>query len=643
MEHFKFITEDTLLTSAIEGEYIFSLVFLSVVIAALSSYVAFSVSEKISDEELTPQQHIWWATGAFVQGTGIWAMHFIAMLAFTLPVTVKYELWLTVLSVVPATLASAIVLRTHHETVMSPINFIFRSILMGAGIGLMHYTGMAAMHMDDVVMLYDQNLFIISIVVAVVLAGIALRLKIWAERKRTRVGVPEVPLLISAVIMGIAIAAMHYTAMEATYFFPSSHSHSNEIAIPTYGLAWIIGLVTIAIIVVMIIAVYISQRLELVGMLEKNEARTRAIISNTAEAIIAIDEHGIIETFNPSAEKMFGYAPREIVGKNVALLLPEDQREQHDSYTKNSAMYESRIINMDRELQGLKKNGTLFPIELNVAPMIVGVKKGFVGVIRDITERKMNDAILVNAKIEAERASKAKSEFLSRMSHELRTPLNAVLGFSELLNTDKDHPLNEEQNKYLTEIVSAGKHLLSLINEVLDLARIESGKIRLEIEPVSVSFICNECISLIRGMAFQYDINIVNEIAQDKQYTVDADYMRLKQILLNLLSNAIKYNKKDGSVTISCSNRGEDRIRIYIKDTGRGLTELQQERLFIDFERVSKDYDSTEGVGIGLSISKQLTEFMKGTIGVESKPGEGSTFWIDFPISVKNTDSLKVS
>lgn len=284
-----------------------------------------------------------------------------------------------------------------------------------------------------------------------------------------------------------------------------------------------------------------------------------------------------------------------------------------------------------------------FPIELNVAPMIVGVKKGFVGVIRDITERKIDENILIHAKNEAERASKAKSEFLSRMSHELRTPMNAILGFSELLNTDKEQPLSQEQGKYVTEIISAGKHLLSLINEVLDLARIESGKIKLEVEPVSVGFICNECISLIRGMAFQYDVNIINDIAQDKQYMVNADYMRLKQILLNLLSNAIKYNKKDGSVTIGCSNKGENHLRIYVKDTGRGLTEEQQQRLFIDFERISKEYETTEGVGIGLSISKQLTEFMKGTIGVESTPGEGSTFWIELPINVASSASLKVS
>lgn len=642
MDHFNFITEDTVLASAIQGKYIISLVFLSIVIAILASYVAFSVSEKIRGNELTPRQHMWWATGALVQGTGIWAMHFIAMLAFTLPFPVNYELWLTTLSVIPATLASAVALRTNNETTMSPGNFVLRSILMGGGIGLMHYIGMAAMLMENATMAYDLNLFVLSILVAIILAGVALRLKIWAEDKRTRVGVPEVPLLISAAIMGIAIAAMHYTAMAATYFFPADHTNAINIAIPTYGLAWIIGIVTMAIIVVMVIAVYISQRLELVNMLEKSEARIRAIISNTAEAIIAINENGIIETFNNAAEEMFGYSSKEIIGKSVALLLPEDQREQHDSYTKNSSMYESRIINKNRELQGVKKNGNLFPIALNVSPMIVDDKKGFVGVIRDISEQQINDQIILQAKNEAERASQAKSEFLSHMSHELRTPMNTILGFSELLNTDKENPLNKEQNVHLTEIISAGKHLLSLINEVLDLARIESGKIKLEIEPISVSFICNECVSLMKGMAFQYDVNIVNMITQDTEVMVYADYLRLKQILLNLLSNAIKYGKKEGAVTISCSNKENNHVRINVTDTGRGLTEQQQQRIFMDFEQINTAYETSEGVGIGLSISKQLTEYMNGSIGVESTPGEGSSFWIDFPVCVKSSDGLKV-
>ncbi len=640
MLHFDFINENTAIETAIKGNYEPSLVFLSILIAALASYVAFAVSEKIKDDQLSPKQYAWWATGALVQGTGIWAMHFIAMLAYTLPFTVDYELWMTIVSVVPAVLASAIVLRTHNETEMSPVNFLFRSVFMGCGIGLMHYTGMAAMHMENATMAYDINLFVMSIVVAVVLAGIALRLKLWAEHKRTRVGVPEIPLLISAVIMGIAIAAMHYTAMAATYFFPNGSINHIKIAIPPYGLTWIIGIVSISIIVVMIIAVYVSQRLELVNLLEKSESRTRAIVNNTAEAIISINDQGLIETFNPSAEGMFGYTVKEIKGKNISLLLPEEGREQHEVYTRNSAMYESKISRMDRELEGRRKKGDLFPIEVNVAPMLVGDKKGFVGVIRDITERKKAEMVILKAKEEAENASRAKSEFLSNMSHELRTPLNSILGFGDLLKMEDDNPLNEEQSSYLTEILKSGKHLLALINEVLDLTQIESGKMKLEMEPVSISLIGTECISHIRGMAHNNDITLINDIEEEYGYNINADYFRLKQILINLLSNAVKYNKKGGSIKLGCTPVENNRLRIHITDTGRGMTETQQERLFQDFERISEGYDTVEGIGLGLSICKKLTEIMGGSIGVESAAGEGSTFWVEFPTSIKSLGTI---
>ncbi|MDH5593517.1 MAG: PAS domain S-box protein [Gammaproteobacteria bacterium] len=640
MVQFEFINESTVLESAIKGQYQWSLVFLSILIAALSSYVAFAVSEKIHNDELTPKQYLWWATGALVQGTGIWAMHFIAMLAFVLPFAVTYELWLTVLSVIPATLASAVALRTHHDTEMSPVNFAFRSVLMGGGIGLMHFTGMAAMHMEQATMLYDKNLFALSVVIAVLLAAVALGLKLWAERKRTRIGVPELPLLFSAMMMGLAIAAMHYTAMAATYFFPAEISSHISIAIPASGLAWSIGIITIASIVVMIVSVYISQRLELVDLLEKSEARVRAIIGNTAEAIIAIDHEGKIETFNHSAETMFGYSAKEVTGKSVSILLPEEMREQHDNYTRHSEIYESRIINMDRELHGLKKNGVLFPIELNVAPMLVGDKKGFVGVIRDITERKKAEAVILEAKEEAENASKVKSEFLSNMSHELRTPINSILGFGELLKSDSDNPLSEEQKKSLNEMIKSGKHLLALINEVLDLTRIESGQLKLEMEPLSIPQIGTDCVSLMRGMAQQYEVNIDNKLDKKNEYIINADPLRLKQILLNLLSNGIKYNKKGGSVTIDCTLLENNNVRVLVTDTGRGLTNSQRDRLFNNFERISEEYDIAEGVGIGLSICKQLTELMGGTVGLESTIGEGSTFWVDFPVCVKSTGGI---
>ncbi|MDH5353144.1 MAG: PAS domain S-box protein [Gammaproteobacteria bacterium] len=268
-----------------------------------------------------------------------------------------------------------------------------------------------------------------------------------------------------------------------------------------------------------------------------------------------------------------------------------------------------------------------------------------VGTVQDITElHKVEDELkrhrdhleeiveertaeMKAARDEAERANLAKSEFLSRMSHELRTPMNAILGFGQILEMNSDE-LNDNQRNSVKSILEAGSHLLGLINEMLDLAKIEAGKMEVSLAEIPVENVLNQCVSLISTDAKLRHLNIVDNVS-NKGYTIQADFNRSKQVLLNILSNAMKYNRDYGSITLNCEIINKQYLRICITDTGIGLSKDEIAKLFTSFERLNTNVN-VEGAGIGLVISKSLIELMGGNIGVESVPGEGSTFWVEF-------------
>ncbi len=248
----------------------------------------------------------------------------------------------------------------------------------------------------------------------------------------------------------------------------------------------------------------------------------------------------------------------------------------------------------------------------------------------DVTERKATEAALRAAKEEAERANRAKSDFLSRMSHELRTPLNAVLGFAQLLQSDADDPLSARQQARVHELMRGGRHLLSLINEVLDLARIEAGALQLQLGPVDLQPLVDDCLPLVQAMAAARGITLRVRPPPPGGCRVQADPTRLRQVLLNLLSNAIKYNRPGGAVELAWWGAPATRsVRIEVQDTGPGISAAQQTRLFQAFERLDAEQSDVEGAGIGLALSKWLVDLMRGSIGMRSTPGQGSTFWVE--------------
>jgi signal transduction histidine kinase/ActR/RegA family two-component response regulator len=282
-----------------------------------------------------------------------------------------------------------------------------------------------------------------------------------------------------------------------------------------------------------------------------------------------------------------------------------------------------------------------------ISEMWLGGQRYFTGVLRNLTARKrideeraLHDYILheknielQNAKLAAEKANLAKSDFLSSMSHELRTPLNAILGFAQLIESGTPRP-TPNQKRSIDQILKAGWYLLELINEILDLALIESGKLSLSLEPMSLSEVLHECQTMIEPEAKRRDITLKFP-PHNMPYYVKADRTRVKQVLINLLSNAIKYNTKGGTVTISYSVSSHGFIRIFLEDTGEGLSAEKLAQLFQPFNRLGQEMKAEEGTGIGLVMTKRLVELMGGQIGVDSTVGKGSVFWIELEISNK--------
>lgn len=359
------------------------------------------------------------------------------------------------------------------------------------------------------------------------------------------------------------------------------------------------------------------------------------IIENVADAVITIDCAGNIGSFNPAAEKLFGYIRSEVINRSVNLLMPEPYSSEHSQYlARYMSGQPAGIIGKQVELPGKHKDGSVFPMELAITVMEIDETKHFAGILRDISERKQYEQQIIAAKDEAERANNAKSEFLSSMSHELRTPMNAILGFGQLLEIDEG--LNEEQADYVDEMIKAGRHLLELINEVLDLAKIESGNVNMSLESLSCSELIEECLALLRPIAQGLGVTIKDAVVGD--FVIRADRTRLKQVLLNLISNAIKYNRPQGQVEVQASTQ-DGLVRLAVSDTGYGIPAERQRELFQPFSRLGAESTTIEGTGIGLTISLRLIEMMGGAIGMDSEEGRGSTFWVELPEGALEQDS----
>ncbi len=360
--------------------------------------------------------------------------------------------------------------------------------------------------------------------------------------------------------------------------------------------------------------------------LRRQNQRNWNILSTALEGFYEVDPTGRIRDANPALCAMLGYSRDELVQMTLSDI--EAVESVDDVQAHIAKIFEQGFDRFDTRQR--RKDGTLIDVEVSVSLVQVEGVQTFYAFQRDITSRKNAQAALEASRDEAERANAAKSEFLSRMSHEFRTPLNAIIGFGQLLSSTPGVQREPEQRENVQEILQAGEHLLALVNEVLDLSRIESGRLELRCEAVDLGVALRRAMAQVQPLADQRGIAMSLEAPEGP--AVHADPVRLQEVLLNLLSNAIKYNRPQGHIGLTARS-AEGGVRVGVQDTGRGIAPEAMDRLFQPFERLESSYEGIEGTGIGLALTRRLVEAMEGRIGVESVPGQGSTFWFELPLA----------
>jgi two-component system sensor histidine kinase/response regulator len=607
------------------AHYDYRLVTLSVCIAICAAYAAVGLAERVTVSK-GRWKAFWIAAGACAMGTAIWSMHYIGMLAFELPVPVRYDVRLVLVSMVAAVASSGVALIFVSQERLSRKELAYGALAMGAGIASMHYIGMAAMRMACVC-LYDWRIVALSLVMAVAISIVALA----ALRGQSRlVGLRKIA---AGVLLGLAISSMHYTGMMGAHFWRSTRPVN---VAGSANISWVGGIAiaagTLLLLGLTMLTSLAEKQFAAQSLrLDSTEERYRVLFQRSVAGIYIARLDGVIVDMNQTCMELLGYSSREqVIGKKVRTVhLPEQIAKMYVELlatTKRFPAREMKLFRVDGSVLWVMLSATLLEFQDGSPPEVQGT-------ILSIDELKHTEDELRFAKYSAESANVAKTQFLANMSHELRTPLNGVLGMTQLLTATK---LSDEQKEYVEVANSSAESLLGLIDHILEFSTTEAGQATLSSEEFDMRKLLREEVSWAAPLASEKQLKLRCEVSPETAEKFWGEPRWIRQILSGLLSNALRFTSR-GEIAVIISTRGHagasQIINMSVRDTGVGIPPEKQAVIFEPFTQA--DDSNTRrfgGTGLGLSIVRNLVKAMRGQISVQSEPGAGSVFSVVVPL-----------